>query len=421
MPWNVPVFDATGKIKDARVGGSTLTAAGTAAVIAASASAVASTGGFVTAASTSQADVQTAVNAASDGDTVLIPNGSSTWTSGIITTKQIIIRAENYTPTPAGTEGAGTTTRNVAITNNSSASLFQFQTGNNYHCGVGGIQFVDGTGDGSHITFTGSGSKIGVIFDCYLENRGRLWPVNQMLSFSGRGGLMWNCYCEGTQAISNVGEGSCLIKNSGGIRDWETASTMGSADDGTYNVYMEDCTLLNCGNFPDIDDHGRFVARHCVYDGSWGETHGFTSSWGGRHWEFYDCTFQGTTANRNLANRYFWCRAGSGVFTDCVVNDTVTPGEYGSSDLLQIGDNTSPSGSYLIDRQPGCGHSGSAYVSDPIYIWNNTGSRAYTWAFNSQPGGWNAVVVEDRDIFVNNGAKSGYSKYTYPHPVRSSI
>lgn len=44
------------------------------------------------AASASYDDVQAAVNAAADGDVILIPNGSATWTNGIKTNKQIIIR-----------------------------------------------------------------------------------------------------------------------------------------------------------------------------------------------------------------------------------------------------------------------------------------------------------------------------------------
>src|SRR4029077_18976922 len=72
-------------------------------------------GANIMASSASRDAVQAAVNAAVDGDTVLIPNGSATWTSGIKTTRQIIIRAQNYTPTARPTTS---TTRNVVITYN---------------------------------------------------------------------------------------------------------------------------------------------------------------------------------------------------------------------------------------------------------------------------------------------------------------
>ena len=92
-----------------------------------------------------------------------------------------------------------------------------------------------------------------------------------------------------------------------------------------------------------------------------------------------------------MSGRYFWCRAGHGLFTNNAVENAFDPSDYGNPDQLNIGDNTSP-GSYPMPRQPGGGHSGSAYVSDPIYIWNNSGPRAYEWGYNDQPGGWQNIV-----------------------------
>jgi hypothetical protein len=199
---------------------------------------------------------------------------------------------------------------------------------------------------------------------------------------------------------------------------------MGNLDtNGDVNFYAEDTTFKFVSQCPDVDDHGRYVARHCVMDATFGLTHGFTSTWGGRHIEYYDCDF---IVDESITNggfgrnfvRFIWVRAGTTLIKDSFV-DNPNVG-YGASDLLSIGDNTAPSGSYLIDRQPGCGHNGSAYVSDPMYIYNNTGDGAYDWGFNEDEN-WDSVVQEGRDIFVNAGAKSGYSEYTYPHPLRSVI
>jgi hypothetical protein len=57
----------------------------------------------INAASCSQSAVQAAVNTAVDGDKVAIPSGTCAWSGGIGTTKQIMIEAQNYTPTPKGT------------------------------------------------------------------------------------------------------------------------------------------------------------------------------------------------------------------------------------------------------------------------------------------------------------------------------
>jgi hypothetical protein len=94
---------------------------------------------------------------------------------------------------------------------------------------------------------------------------------------------------------------------------------------------------------------------------------------------------------------------------------------YGDRGALAMGDNTQPSGTYLIPRQPGCGHNGSAYVSDPIYVWNQTGGNAYDVGVTDQIPAWQNYVQRNRDYFVNNGAKPGYTKFTYPHPLRAVV
>ncbi len=59
-----------------------------------------------TAANCSSAAVQAAINSAADGDTVIIPNGSCTWTSGVsIQGKGVILRGQ--------TAGGVTITNNV--------------------------------------------------------------------------------------------------------------------------------------------------------------------------------------------------------------------------------------------------------------------------------------------------------------------
>ncbi len=119
----------------------------------------------VTAASCSLTDVRAAVDAAADGDVVKVPGGSCAWSGGLSTTKQIRIEAQNYTPTKGGT-----LTRSVTITNNAGTTpLIQMATGSTHHVGIGGIRFNDGTGGGNYLRFTGSGSKVPLVFDCAFE------------------------------------------------------------------------------------------------------------------------------------------------------------------------------------------------------------------------------------------------------------
>lgn len=356
--------------------------------------------------------VQAAVNAASDGDKVLIPSGSCSWSGGIATTKQIRIEAQSYTPA-----SGGTMSRSVTITNNStSAPLITLRSGSSYHVGVAGIRFNEGSGNQNHIRVEGTSGKVPLVNDCAFEVRNRFGnnPDIAALAWLAQGGVVWNSYFVGVGG--GLGgqccpEGASILINS--PRGWTTPSTMGAADStGTVNVYFEDSTFKNIGQAPDVDDNGRVVIRHSLIDGTSGVTHGFTSMSGGRHVEYYDNTMQVTTDNRNIAGRFFWIRAGTGVFTD---NHVISVNDgWGTPQVLDIGDNTSPS-AYPQARQPGWGHNGSGHVSDPIYIWNQTGSGAYLWGISN---GWGSNVRLNRDIYVNSGAKPGYSKYAYPHPLR---
>ncbi len=59
----------------------------------------------INAASCSQADVQTAINAASAGDTVSVPPGNCTWTSGVTITKGITVQGTVETSTVITSSG----------------------------------------------------------------------------------------------------------------------------------------------------------------------------------------------------------------------------------------------------------------------------------------------------------------------------
>ena len=122
-------------------------------------------GATISASSCSLQDVQAAVNAAADGDIVSIPNGSCSWSGGMSTNKQIIIRAQNYAPTRGGTMN-----RSVVLTNNAgSTPMISLTSGNNHHVGVVGIRFNDGSGTGNYLRLSGTGSKVPLVADCSFE------------------------------------------------------------------------------------------------------------------------------------------------------------------------------------------------------------------------------------------------------------
>ncbi len=362
-----------------------------------------------TAASCNTSDVQTAIGLASNGDTVTIPDGSCPWSSGISTSKQIWIRAQNYTPTPMGTG-----TRRVTITNNASVPLFDLTSGNSFHVRLSGIRFNEGSGTNNHLRTGGSGTKVPLVDDCYFEVKNRFGnnPDAAAIAWKSLGGVLWNVMIQG---VGGGLGGQCCPEGASFLvtspRGWYTNSTLGALDtNGDQNLYIEDSTWQDFGQSPDMDDNARVVIRHSTMNGTSSLTHGFTSAFGGRHFEFYNDHFETTTNNRNIAGRYMWARAGTGVLTDCVV-DTQNQG-YGTPLFLQT--IVEGGGSYPKSRQVGWGWDDGSDHIDPVYLWNNTGAGAYSWGTQSSD-----FIQVNREVYANNGAKPGYTKYTYPHPLRS--
>lgn len=390
----------------------------------------------IQAASASFSDVQTAVTSSASGDTVTIPNGSADWGSSLLNTggKQIIIRALNYTATSRPTNNV---TRNVVITWNGSGAgdqMINFVTGNTHYCGIGGIEIrpntlgeQGGAGIWGYINFSGSGTKPGVVFDCHIVgNERQNVSANEaaFITCSGLGCVVKNTFFDGTQTTVTAGHGGgglsgagIQIKNS---QSWTTASTMGTADtDGNINVYFEDCFFDWFGQL-DGDERSRVVCRQSTLRGISWQNHGFTSGTPGRHFEQYDTLCLNDRTDRNF-RRWFWLRGGTCLFTDNALNDDNSG--YGSVTGISYGDNSVPSGSYPVDMGPGRGHNGTSHVSDPVYMWGNTGGAAIAWGLGGDSG-WTSHFVEDRDIFVSandDDAKPSYTKYTYPHPVWAAI
>jgi hypothetical protein len=81
---------------------------------------------------------------------------------------------------------------------------------------------------------------------------------------------------------------------------------------------------------------------------------------------------------------------------------------------------------YPAPNQVGWGHNGTTAVSDPVYIWGN--SRVLDISLPDYVGDNQCVgtvdsiadyVIDGRDYFNGSTAKPGWSKFTYPHPLRT--
>jgi hypothetical protein len=415
----------------------------------------------ITASSCSVSDVQAAINTANNGDTVIIPNGSCTWSSGITFSVQITL------------QGASTT--GVTITDadtNSADSLLLANTGSSFHTTIANLNFLPGTGTGVYVTVHDSpGALVPLMHDVSFNIPN--FQLQHAVQWFATGGVIWNANFFSTQNLNGscgqqIGSdsGSIVVKSYG--IPWDSPSTTGTLDaNGTLNTYIEDSVFSYVGQAPDVDDSGRIVIRHSQFIGSSGLTHGTTSTYGGRQVEIYNNSFTYPNANRNL-NRYFWYRAGTTVVTNNSFQ-WINGGCYPNKPTLQfvvenaqaLADHGCCTG-YMCFHQPGSGasltsHSPSSVgsgnptqtpgdpfqISDPVYIWNNTGNGQGSSHYSTNEGTTGApcnnvnpntgqlyqtsdFYVAGRDYFYddssnpNSGAKPGWAPYQYPHPLRNA-
>jgi hypothetical protein len=383
-----------------------------------------------TAASCSRADVQTAVNAAVDGDTVIIPSGACTWTTGITTNKQITI--------------TGLVKGTVLITHSAgSGDLFALTTGASFSTKVSNITFLAGSGTGRYLLISGSG-RPPIIHDNYF--RVPDFQLFQCMTLLRNGAVIHRNVFESLTVKGGGGSGGagsgCLQIKVGSGSSWSTASTMGAADTtGTANVYIEDNIFTNIYlQAIDCDDNARTVIRFNTFNDSGFVCHGAdTSPTGARHTELYNNTFifhpsgviNGVPFPLNL-NRWWYVRGGTGVATDNIMAD-ITSGMWGAKPEIQLTvqqlrRNAGPNAccnTYPCLHQIGQSHNGSSLTTEPLYIWNNTGTGTpqspglADYEPNECPGNNRTAtwVQQGRDYVI--GPKPGYAKYTYPHPLAS--
>jgi hypothetical protein len=402
------------------------------------------------AASCASTDVQAAINSAASGDTVVIPDGGCTWTSGVsISGKGIVLQ--------------GQSTAGVVITNNVTAGqAFFIKEDATKHTQI------------DHLTIVGNSSAVAIVVDAH----------DTPDDLNGKAVLLHDLVFSDSTAIRmNTNKGvihSITANNHKGIQEivqckpeqvynsWRAPSTMGAADTtGESNVYIEDSTFtLSLHQAIDWDDNCRIVIRHNTFDNSSITSHGAdTSNFGSRHFEIYDNNFIFTNygdcnglQTANLAY-FIFIRGATGVITDNTGLANMVSCAWGSKPALNLtvmdlqrntgpnpcwGLGTTGGAHYPAPRQvghgyvTGTGHDGTGrtndlwtYVGDvePLYIWNPAVTPAIS---DYNPGAADSCagaptnydvstnyLVAGRDYFSDGTAKPGYTKFTYPHPLRS--
>ena len=366
----------------------------------------------INASSCSQSAVKTAINSASNGDTVKVPAGNCSW-NGFDISKAIHLK------------GAGVGQTHISISSNTVTKKAAGVTK------ITDFSFSNSGGGTSNKGFYIKGSWKGaepVIFE------------NNDFNISGSG--LFRIEVPGGVIIANNSftggwDDSFIQPKDDGDSDnsWGTADTMGMRDtSGKLNIYVENNTFYGGTNQGiDCDDSTRCVYRYNTLTYSSFNTHGMsTSPIGVRHFEVYHNTFIHNGGSNQIANQSWavWIRGGTGVIFNNQIADLAGDHWGNKTEIvlsLRGGEGPRPQGScsnvrYPVPRQLGQNHNGTSYFTDPIYIWGNTGTQAigtgWNWG-NSCGLNFNEFFKWGRDGVKDGSKKPGYSPYTYPHPLLS--
>ena len=369
------------------------------------------------AASCSRADVQIAINSASNGDTVLVPSGHCTWSAGVTITGQgITLQGAGIDQTTIVDNIASADTLRINISNTDAITRitgFTFNANNTAK-----------TSQMAEITLSARNSaldkfRIDHIKITNLRSRGIL----VLMGGHDVGGLIDHCEINAPSDFTAQG---ITIEGAGpqAGKPFRRPFTPGT----NHAIYIEDNTFtFNYFNDGANDAYtgARYVMRYNIIKGTAINHHGADSGDGRgiATFEFYNNTFDAN--NVSSISRVIFLRSGTGV----IFNNTATTangGSYtsgivianyrscgsfnywGQCDGTSIWDGNQPGhqgypcldqvGHYFTDSQ------GGSSTVKPLYSWNNTlnGAQLNT----TKEGLGNACVrfqnvhmIENRDFY----------------------
>ena len=411
-----------------------------------------------TAASCNAADVQAALNAAVDGDRVIIPAGTCTWTGELVVSKAIEVTGSGSMP-PIGAATSGGTTINIdGPSANASLAVHESSAG---HIIISNIRFVVGSTATVPVfgvivldtnLVSGTPAQMAVVHHITMEYHQGTERSVRVATLHGLiyRSLFTNDLQPPNGQVGNTGP-SIQCKGNSPLADnnWASPSTFGTADtNGDKNLYIETNTFTNHGTSSDIDDGCKAVIRFNTFIDATHNDHGHdTSHVGIRHYEIYNNTYQ--CVNDWNFTAWYGSRGGTGV-----VSDNIMPNQCYGRTVSRIAAQLQAlrrkvfgllpgdcyPGPYPWPRQHGWGWAGSGSmdnnVLEPIYVWNNKNTSGgtsgeadeyqrydvtfappdgpCTFANTSQTTA--SYLQQNRDYYLGT-AKPGYTKFTYPHPL----
>ena len=358
----------------------------------------------VTAANCSQSAVQSAINNALDGDLVAVPAGNCTWSTSVALSKGIHLRGA----------GAGQTVVTVGQT-------FRITKHPTRSIELSGFTFnaVGTSNETKMIVVTGTWSaKPPLIHDNVFNSNGAA-----IMRYEANGGVIYRNQFNGVWDSEGIQH-----KIASDSSSWSTADSLGTRDTlGTMNLYVEDNTFTSMSNQgTDFDDAARVVWRYNTHINTSVNSHGLdTSPIGVRHYEIYGNNFLYPS---NMVNQgwWIWLRGGTGVVFNNTFQD-ITGQMWGNKAELLFSVRMADDGGVLgcatswpAPHQVGQNHTGTAQFTDGVHFWGNTGT--YTWQIqrfgNSCGQDITKYLQNGRDFTFDAVPKTGYTPYSYPHPLR---
>ncbi len=410
-----------------------------------------------TVASNSYTDVNTTIALSSPGDIVQLLATSATWPANSVGISGITLQGV-CTAEPTVTKGAGTSTTVINISGTYGSATFFATKHAAYKTIIKGIKFVvDGTHDNDNIhPIENIGAWTGYEPIIYRNCTFDMTVGATIMRHYSAGGLIVS-HCS---ILGSFNSFLVTVEGTAYPASWTTADSMGTNDtDGKLNCYFENNTIFRCSNgWIDADNNARVVDRYNEYTNCGGfNSHGYDSSpYGMRHFEIYSNSFlftvgyfdgsltalypyTGVAYEGNIA-QYIWIRGGTGVIHDNAFSYAQTQ-DWGPKHFMKWSIRAAEEDftteqpgcaylSYPIPKQIGQNHNGFGYVTDPIYVWGNTGTfgEQYTY-FAGNPCGitLSNYWLINRDYKLSGGdgtgatAKPGYTAYTFPHPLLTEV
>ena len=317
----------------------------------------------------SLADVQGAVNDATAGDTVQIPEGTFVWGANgsyLNVSKAITVeglsRANTiiHISTTAGNYGSATIrVSNGAIIRNFTVSPL---ADNKTPISIGGF-----TPPYARVTEINNSPAVG---------------INSYFVYGGGYGLIDNCNVVGGRGDAE------LIFTRGPTNAWQTPHTMGTAE----AIIIEDCVFSGSGYVSDFNANSRAVVRFTTIEGQMKiDTHGVSTNSpprSGRQTEAYRNTW---TVTGVVYYTSFEIRGGTGIIFDNTATNTAPSHwfgilDYGYKGIYTNYGNGSIYGTptwYPLKDQIGVGMDPKVAGSEPMYLINNkkgSGDWGITWS-----------------------------------------